>query len=141
MTAVKVGEDVIIFDAGIFLPPLIELQEREAQVKYTESMLREVKAIPNDKVLDDLGWSDKVRAIVIGHAHLDHVGGLPYIANRYPKAEILATRFTMELLESILEDEKIKIPNKRTVIKSNTHYSIKGLNKNIKLEFIHTTHS
>ena len=27
MTAVKVGEDVFIFDAGLFLPPVIEMQE------------------------------------------------------------------------------------------------------------------
>jgi len=32
MTAVKVGEDVIIFDAGVYLPPLVELQEQEAQI-------------------------------------------------------------------------------------------------------------
>ncbi len=31
MTAVKVGDDVLIFDAGIYLPPLIELQEQEAR--------------------------------------------------------------------------------------------------------------
>ncbi len=141
MTAMKVGDDVIIFDAGIYLPPLLELQERETRVKYTEDMLREVKAIPDDKVLDRLGWSDKVRAIVIGHAHLDHVGGLPYLAHRYPNAEIIATRFTMELLESILEDEKITLPNKKTIVKANTTLMIKGAKKNLKLEFIHTTHS
>ena len=141
MTAVKVGEDVVIFDAGIFLPPLIELQESESNIKYSEEMLRKVKAIPNDLVLDKLGWTDKVRAIVVGHAHLDHVGGLPYIAHRYPNAEIIATPFTMEIFESILQDEKIHIGNKRTRIKPNSTYNIKGTNGNLKLEFIHTTHS
>ena len=34
MTAVKVGDDVIIFDAGIYLPPLIELQEQESFIRY-----------------------------------------------------------------------------------------------------------
>ena len=106
MTAVKVDDDVIIFDAGIYLPPLVELQEQEVQASYTENMLRAAKAIPNDLVLDKLGWTDKVRAIVIGHAHLDHVGALPYLANRYPKAQILASPFTMAVLEGILKDEK-----------------------------------
>ena len=93
MTAVKVGDDVIIFDAGIYLPPLIELQEQESFIRYNEHMLRKLKVIPDDLVLDKLGWTDKVRAIIIGHAHLDHVGGLPYLAHRYPKAEIIATPF------------------------------------------------
>ncbi len=141
MTAVKVGDDVIIFDAGIFLPPLIELQEREAQVRYTEDMLRKADAIPNDKVLDELGWSDKVRAIVIGHAHLDHVGGLPYLAHRYPKAEIIASPFTMEIFESILRDEKIRVSNKRRIVKANSTHLIPDSKGDLKLEFIHTTHS
>jgi ribonuclease J len=141
MTAVKVGDDVIICDAGIFLPPLIELQEQEAQVGYSEKMLRQIKAIPDDSVLDKLGWTDKVRAIIIGHAHLDHVGGAPYIADKYPDAEIIATPFTMNVLDSILEDEKIRLRNKRRMIKPNSLHHIKGAKGNLKLEFIHTTHS
>jgi len=141
MTAVKVGDDVVIFDAGIFLPPLVELQEQEAQINYSEDMLRNAKAIPNDLVLDKLGWTDKVRAIVIGHAHLDHVGGLPYLAHRYPKAEILASPFTMAVLEGILKDEKIMMRNKRRMVHENTTYQIRGSSGNLKIEFINTTHS
>jgi len=141
MTAVKVEDDVIIFDAGIYLPPLVELQEQEAQVNYSEDMLRNSKAIPNDLVLDKLGWTDKVRAIVIGHAHLDHVGGLPYLAHRYPKAEIIASPFTMAVLEGILKDEKIPMRNRRRIVNENTTYQIKGKSGNLKLEFINTTHS
>ncbi len=142
MTAVKVGEDVIIFDAGIYLPPLVELQEQEAQINYSEDMLRGAKAIPNDLILDKLGWRDKVRAIIIGHAHLDHVGGLPYLAHRYPKAEIISSAFTMEVFESILKDEKISVRNKRKVVNENTTYFVRGSEgKKLKLEFVNTTHS
>ncbi len=108
MTAVKIGDDVIIFDAGIFLPAVIELQEEGGQ-RYSESKMREVGALPNDLVLDQLGWKDKVRAIVVGHAHLDHVGGIPYLAKRYPKANILATPFTMEVLK--INNHRRKIDN------------------------------
>jgi ribonuclease J len=141
MTAVKMGEDVIIFDAGIFLPPVIEIQEQENQQDYTEKMLREIKAIPNDLVLDKMGWTDKVRAIVIGHAHLDHVGGLQYLAHRYPQAEIIASPFTMAVFESMLEDDKVTIRNRKKVVRANTFYKIPGKSGEIKLEFIHTTHS
>lgn len=141
MTAVKVGDNVIIFDAGIYLPPLVELQEQESQVQYTENMLRAAKAIPNDLILDRLGWTDKVKLIIIGHAHLDHVGALPYLAHRYPKAEILASPFTMAVLEGILKDEKISIRNRRRVVKENSTYTFKGNSEQIKIEFINTTHS
>lgn len=141
MTAVKVGDDVIIFDAGIYLPPLIELQEQEAQTTYSEKMLRKIKAIPNDLVLDKLGWSDKVRAIIIGHAHLDHVGALPYLANRYPKAEIITSPFTMEVLNSICKDEKIHLKNKKRTVLPNSKIKLKGAKEDLNLEFVHTTHS
>lgn len=141
MTAVKVGDDVIIFDAGIYLPPLIELQEQESFVRYNEHMLRKLKVIPDDLVLDKLGWTDKVRAIIIGHAHLDHVGAIPYLAHRYPEAEIIATPFTMEILNSIYEDEKLILRNRQRIIKANSRLKLKTPGGEVDLEFIHTTHS
>lgn len=142
MTAVKIGEDVIIFDAGFFLPAIIDFQEEEGnQQGYNEKTLRRISALPDDLILDKLGWTDKVRAIIIGHAHLDHVGAVPYIAHRYPQAEILATPFTMAVLDSILEDEKINLRNRKKIIKEDSTYMIKGKSGIYKAEFIHTTHS
>ena len=47
----------------------------------------------------------------------------------------------MEVLNSILEDDKLVLHNKRTIIKSNSKLKLKGENGEIDLEFIHTTHS
>ncbi len=140
MTAVKIGESVIIFDIGLYLPGVIELQDEPEPQRYTERRLRRVHALPDDKILDKLGWTNKVKMIVVSHAHLDHVGGLPYLAYRYPQAPILATPFTMKVLEALLEDQKVKIPNKMKVIQANTIHPIPG-DPNLKVEFIHTTHS
>ena len=141
MSAVKIGNDVVIFDCGIYLPPLIEMQEQETQQQaYTEKKLRGIGAIPDDRVLDGLGWRDKVRAIVIGHAHLDHVGAVPYLAHRYPNAKIIASPFTMEVLKGILLDEKINIKNELVSIKPNGTYMV-NQKENLKLELVHTTHS
>ena len=143
MTAVKIGDDVIIFDAGVFLPALVELQEKELEDKTqkTEKELRKIGAIPDDTVLDKLGWRDKVRAIIIGHSHLDHIGAVPYIAQRYPNAKILGSPFTIEFLETMLRDEKMQLRNQRVKINENSTYTIKGKSGKYKAEFIHTTHS
>ncbi len=141
MTAVKIGEDVIILDAGIYLPPLVEMQERDPKEKLSENKLRKMGVLPDDLILDKLGWRDKVRAIIIGHAHLDHLGAIPYIAKRYPKATVYASPFTMAVLDSILEDDKMSIPNVKKVINPDSSFTINGKSGNYKVDFVHTTHS
>lgn len=154
MTAVKVKDDVFLFDAGLYIPGIVELQE-EHLMEYThrlkkrgrgpqtfsEKQLREYGVIPNDTVLDKMGWRDKVRAIIISHAHLDHLGGLPYIAKRYPNVTIYGTPFTMQLFKEILDDERMQITNKIKVVQPDTTLTIKGKSGDYKIDFIHATHS
>jgi ribonuclease J len=138
MTAVDLGEDVIIFDGGLFLPPIVELEESERA--YTEKKLRSIGAIPDDLILDKLKLRDKVRAIVPSHAHLDHIGALPFLSQRYD-APIIATPFTIEVLKTLFKDEKIMPSNKLISIKPNSTFYIQGKSKKYKLEFINITHS
>ncbi len=142
MTAVKFGEDVIILDMGYYLPAIIQLQEEEASYKKpTVKELRKAGAIPNDLVLDKLGWKGKVKAIVIGHAHLDHIGGVPYMAERYPDAPIIAAPFAMTFLEETLKDDRMKVYNKRITVQPNGSHIVKGTSGDIKIEFVNMTHS
>jgi ribonuclease J len=137
MTALEVGEDVILFDMGIFLPAIIGVEEREKIP--TENGMRALGALADDLYLDRHHLRDKVRAIIISHAHLDHVGAIPYQANRY-NAEILGTPFTMEFLKILLKDNNHRINNKIVSIQPNGSYIIKG-KVNYKVEFINVTHS
>ncbi len=140
MTAVKVGEEVYIFDCGFFLPGIIELQEEPVE-EYTVRGLRRVGGIPDDRILDKLGWRNKVKAIFLSHAHLDHVGGLQYLAHRYPGVPIYGTPFTMEVFRALKSDSKIAVTNSIIIVQSDTKYKIKKSNQNIKVEFVHVTHS
>ncbi len=155
MTAVRIKDDVFIFDMGLDIPGITELQEehlasyadrnkgefKKKSSPYTEEKLRQFGAIPNDLVLDKIGWKEKIRAIFIGHAHLDHVGAVPYLAKRYPGVPIYGTSFTMKVLETLAEDEGIKINNPIKIVKPNSVHNIKGKSGNYKAEFIHATHS
>ena len=140
MTAIKIGEDVFLFDCGFYLPGVIELQEQH-ELNYTKKGLRRVGGIPDDRVLDKLGWTKLVKAIFISHAHLDHVAGLPFLADRYSQATIYGTPFTMKVFESLYKDANITISNPLKIVESNSTHKIPGVKEEIKVEFIHTTHS
>ncbi|MGD9275659.1 MAG: MBL fold metallo-hydrolase [Candidatus Pacearchaeota archaeon] len=141
MTVVDLGDDAIIFDMGLYLPAVVELQEEEMQPEsYTEKKLRSIGAVPDDLILDKLGLRKKVRAILLGHAHLDHIGAIPYISYRY-NAPLAGTPFTIAVLKKILQDERIRIPNKIVTVNPNSTFLIKGKKRNYKAEFINMTHS
>lgn len=141
MTAVKTGEDVVMFDSGFFLPAIVELQEEEEQQQaYSEKKLRSIGALPDDLVLDRLGLRDKVRAILLGHAHLDHIGAVPYLSYRY-KAPVVGTPFTISVLKKILEDDHTQIPNELKSVHPNASFTIRGKSKNYEVEFLNMTHS
>lgn len=141
MTVVHMNDDAIIFDAGFYLPAIVELQEEEVQpVTYSEKKLRSIGALPDDLLLDKLNLRHKVRAILLGHAHLDHIGAVPYIAHRY-KAPVVGTPFTINVLKRIMQDDKISIPNQIKTINPNSSFLIKGKKRNYKAEFINITHS
>lgn len=145
MTSVKVGEDVVIFDAGVYLPPIVELHEAEKletggrQSEPTEQKLRNIGALPNDHVLDKLNWRNKVRALLIGHAHLDHVGAVPYLSYRY-KADVVGTPFTIEVLKQLMQDNSQTVPNRFKIINPNSSYNVQG-KKKFEVEFLNITHS
>ena len=139
MTAVRIGEDVFLFDMGLYIPAVIELQEEKIK-DYGERHLRAKGALPDDLILDKMGLRNKVRGIFLSHGHLDHIGAVPYIAYRY-NAPVLGSPFTIAVLKRTMEDEKKTIPNKIVTVPQDGSYKIKGKGGEYLVEFIHMTHS
>ncbi|MFH1521830.1 MAG: RNase J family beta-CASP ribonuclease [archaeon] len=136
MVVVELEEDAFIFDEGFFLPAIVSMQERDKVM--TEKRLKSIEAVPEDSVINKI--KHKVRAQFISHAHLDHVGAIPFLSDKYD-APIYGTPFTIQVLESLLTDNDIVLKNKTFAIKPNTTFYINGKNKKYKVDFINITHS
>ena len=136
MTAIKVGDEIVVLDCGFYLPSLVEFQEGGGNKKYlTPKGLQKIGAIPDDTYLESN--KDKVKAFVVSHAHLDHVGAIPYVAGKY-NAPVIATPYTIEVLRTLARDDDVKIKNKLMPTKTG---SIIKVSKNISIELINMTHS
>lgn len=140
MTVVEDGGDAFIFDEGFFLPAIVEMQEKDKdEFTYSESRLKQVKAIPEDSVIDHI--RNKVCAQFIGHAHLDHIGAVPFMSDKY-SAPIYGTPYTIAVIDSLLKDGRIVLKNKLKEIKPDTSFYVQGKSgKKYLVEFINTTHS
>ncbi len=86
MTVLEVGDDRIVIDAGLAFP-------RDEHFGV-------------DLVLPDFGYLvDKpVHAVVLTHGHEDHVGGLPYVLREVEVGRVVATRLTLALVKSKLDE-------------------------------------
>ena len=136
-TAIKVDEEVVILDLGLHMENYIHYTEDREDVDaagYRE--LRKVDAVPDISLIED--WKDKVVAIVTSHAHLDHIGAIPFIAPQFPEVPLIGTPYTIEVIKSILRDERIDIPNKIIDVNLNSTYKI---SESLKVELINVTHS
>jgi ribonuclease J len=84
----------------------------------------------------------KLRAYVITHGHLDHIGGLPHIVPKYP-APIYGSKFTIGRVEEIFENFGLPMPDGfelRTVtMNEDTHERLKI--GEFFVELVRVTHS
>ncbi len=88
LTVYELDDEIVIVDAGLAFP-------RDEHLGV-------------DLVLPDFSYlrdrAEKVRAVLLTHAHEDHVGGLPYLMRDVRVPEIWATKLTLGLLQSKLDE-------------------------------------
>ncbi|MFC1691297.1 RNase J family beta-CASP ribonuclease [Nanoarchaeota archaeon] len=135
--AVKVDDEVVIFDLGLHLPSYIDYtQGDEDDVDVSPFALTRVGAVPDLKPIK--GWKSKTKAIVSTHAHLDHIGGIPYLGKKFKNADIICSPFTAAVLDKLYKDKKISSKNKIIRIKPNSKHKISD---KLTIELIYVTHS
>jgi ribonuclease J len=84
----------------------------------------------------------KLRAYIITHGHLDHIGGLPHIVPMYP-APIYGSKFTIGRVEEIFENFGLPMPEgfelKTVTMNEDTHERLKV--GEFFVELVRITHS
>ena len=108
----------------------------QLEVNIHPITLIENKAVPDIHLIKD--WIPYVKAIVPTHAHLDHIGAIPFLAQYYPEVPIICTPFTEAVLKAIIVDTKIKFHNPFKVLNPNSAIKI---TPDITIEFVSITHS
>ncbi len=133
-TAIKIDEQVFIIDLGLHLDHYIRYNEDCAEdlQKKSVSGLRKAGAIPDWSSIRD--WKKNVSGIILTHAHLDHIGAVPYLAHLFD-CPIYGTPFTIALLKQILLDNNMDLPNELVSFRGSLDVGA------VKVEFIRSTHS
>lgn len=132
MTALGFDGKYIIVDMGIRLDSIMAFEDTDIGSMGREELIN-INGIPDDSVLR----GKKVKAIVLTHGHLDHIGAVGKLAHAYD-APIFGTPFTIELTRRILREERcFKVRNELISVEPGDAVKVDG----IELEFIPVTHS
>jgi ribonuclease J len=133
MSALVSGDEAVIFDMGLFMPKIVGYEEEIT--KFGREEMIAAGAIPDDTIMHD--FKNEVKAIVLTHAHLDHIGAVPYLAKKYD-CPVYGTPYTIEILKRIAKDKGFKLKNKLYTLRVNDKIK---LSDNLTVEFINVTHS
>ena len=119
MTLLEYGDDILIIDCGMSFPD--------------DQMLGIDVVIPNFNYL--IENSDKIKGLIVTHAHEDHIGAIPYLLGKV-RVPVYGSRLTIGFIKRKLEEHKIK-KTKLVEIAPGDEVKIGCF----KVEAIHTTHS
>src|ERR687887_2807423 len=88
LTVFEAGDDIVVVDAGLAFP-------RDEHLGV-------------DLVLPDFSYlrerAGAIRAVILTHGHEDHVGSLPYLMRELSVPQVWATRLTLGLVKSKLDE-------------------------------------
>jgi ribonuclease J len=119
MTVYEHGGDIVIVDAGLAFP-------RDEHLGV-------------DLVLPDISYLEgkRINAVVLTHGHEDHVGGLPYLLREVDCDRVIATKLTLGLIKSKLDEHGLAASTELQEAVTNEQIRIGSFT----LDFVRMAHS
>ncbi len=121
MTVIEYKDDIIVIDVGF--------QFKEDETPGIDYIL------PNTKYLEER--KDRIKAVIITHGHLDHIGGVPYIMPRIGNPPIYTRNLTAIMLQKRQAEFPHMPPLNINLVEKNERIRIGGL----VIQFFGVTHT
>jgi ribonuclease J len=120
MMALRTGDDIIVIDCGLMFP--------EQELLGVDIVIPDITYLKQHKHM--------VRAIVLTHAHEDHIGAIPYILGDL-NVPVYGTQFTLALVRKKLEEHGLLESAKLNEVAPGQITSLGPFT----IEYLHVTHS
>jgi ribonuclease J len=120
MMALRFGDDIIVIDAGLMFP--------EQELLGVDIVIPDITYLKQNKRM--------VRAIILTHAHEDHIGAIPYILGDL-NVPVYGTQFTLALVRKKLEEHALLDSAKLNEVAPGEITKIGPF----QIEYLHVTHS
>jgi len=121
MTAVEIGDDIIVIDAGMQFKT-----EDTPGIDYI---------IPNTTYLEER--KDKIRAMIVTHGHLDHIGGIPLVMSRIGNPPLYSRNLSVLVMKKRQEEFPHLPPLNAQIIEKDSVVNV----GNIRIRFFGVTHT
>ncbi|HXE32182.1 MAG TPA: ribonuclease J [Terriglobales bacterium] len=120
MMAIRYRDDMVVVDCGLMFP--------EPELLGIDIVIPDTSFLVEHRA--------QLRAILLTHAHEDHIGALPFVIEDL-NVPIYGTEFTLALVESKFAEHGLLDSTQRHVVRPLEPFQLGEL----KIEFIHVTHS
>lgn len=122
MSFIEYKDEIVVIDAGIQFP-----DEATPGIDFI---------IPNVTYLAER--KDKIKALVLTHAHFDHIGAVPYVIEKLGNPPI----YTMNLTKALVEKRQEEFPKAPKLNIVTVQYGDKHkVGENVELEFFGVDHT
>ncbi|MFY9528099.1 MAG: ribonuclease J [Candidatus Acidiferrales bacterium] len=120
MMVLRYGDEIVVIDAGLMFP--------EAELLGVDIVIPDITYLKQNRRM--------VRAIILTHAHEDHIGAIPYILGDL-NVPVYGTRFTLALVRKKLEEHGLLEDSDLREVHAGENVSVGPF----QIEFLHVTHS
>ena len=123
MIVFETKDDIIVFDAGF---QFVSEESNAPGINYV---------LPNTQYLEER--KEKIRALVVTHGHLDHIGGIPFIMERIGNPPIYTQYLTSLMIKKRQEEFPHADPLEIVEVKEGESFTV----GNCKVKTFPVTHS